>query len=82
MDGFYVAYEYGTGAAWAFVKADSMAEVVAEIPELDVYEAPPEWMTIDDLHQVREHASVEMNTDASLDSILQAASRLSMAAAS
>lgn len=82
MDGFYVAYEYGTGAAWAFVKADSVAEVVAEIPELDVYEAPPEWMTIDDMHQVREHATVDINAETSLDSILLAASRLSVAAAS
>lgn len=82
MDGFYVAYEYGGGAAWAFVKAATADEVVAEFPEVDVYETPPEWMTIEDLHQVREHASVEMRASSSLDHILEASSRLSIAVAS
>jgi hypothetical protein len=82
MDGFYVAYEYGSGAAWAFVKAETADEVVAELPELDVYETPPEWMTIDDLHQVRKHASIEMKPNACIDHILEASNRLSIAAAS
>lgn len=82
MDGFYVAYEYGSGAAWAFVKAETPAEVVAELPELDVYETPPEWMTIDDLHQVRQHASIEIGNNASLDHVLDASRRLSLAEAS
>jgi len=82
MDGFYVAYEYGSGAAWAFVRAETADEVVAEFPELDVYETPPEWMTIDDLHQVRKHAVVEIANGASLDQILDASRRLSLAAAS
>lgn len=82
MDGFYVAYEYGGGAAWAFVKAETVDEVIAEMPELDVYETPPEWMTIDDLHQVRKHASVEFGNGASIDHILDASRRLSLAVAS
>jgi hypothetical protein len=82
MDGFYVAYEYGTGAAWAFVRAETADEVVAELPELEVYETPPEWMTLEDLHQVRKHASVEIKVDATLDHILDASRRLSLAAAS
>ena len=82
MDGFYVAYEYGSGAAWAFVKAETPAEVVAELPELDVYETPPEWMTIEDLHQVREHASVEIESAMSIDRILDASRALSLAVAS
>jgi hypothetical protein len=82
MDGFYVAYEYGSGAAWAFVRAETADEVVSQFPELDVYETPPEWMTIDDLHQVRKHAVVEIVNGASLDHILDASRRLSLAAAS
>lgn len=81
MDGFYVAYEYGSGAAWAFVKAETADEVTAEFPEVDVYDTPPEWMTIDDLHQVRKHASVEMRASAGIDQILEASNRLSVAAA-
>jgi len=82
MDGYYVAYEYGSGAAWAFVKAETPADVVAELPELDVYDTPPEWMTIEDLHQVRQHASVDIAETSSLDHILQASRRLSIAMAS
>lgn len=82
MDGFYVAYEYGSGAAWAFVQADTTADVIAEFPELDVYDTPPEWMTVEDLHQVREHASVALSNGSNLDLILQASSRLSEAVAS
>ncbi|MCP3993952.1 MAG: hypothetical protein GY722_02660 [bacterium] len=81
MDGFYVAYEYGSGAAWAFVKAETAEEVVAQLPELDVYDTPPEWMTIEDLHRVREHASVDIGRQASLDQILEASRRLASAVA-
>ena len=81
MDGFYVAYEYGSGAAWAFVKAETADDVVAELPELAVYDTPPEWMTIEDLHQVREHASIEMGTQASLDQVLEASRRLARSVA-
>lgn len=82
MDGFIVAYEYGTGAAWAFVRAETTAEVVSEFPELNVYETPPEWMTIADVHRVRSYAAVEINGDNSLDNILEASRRLSVAVAS
>lgn len=82
MDGFYVAYEYGTGAAWAFVKAETAEAVVAEFPELDVYDTPPEWMTVEDLHQVRRHAAVDIKEGADIDSILDASRRLSVAMAS
>ncbi len=82
MDGFYVAYEYGSGAAWAFVQAKTVAEVVAEFPELDVYDTPPDWMTVEDLHQVREHASVALSANSNLDHILEANRQLSLAAAS
>ena len=80
MDGFFVAYEYGSGAAWAFVRAATAADVTAEFPELDVYETPPEWMTIEDLHRVREHAYVELDQQSNLDTILDASRRLLAAA--
>ena len=82
MDGYFVAYEYGSGAAWAFVKADTPDDVVAELPELDVYETPPEWMTIEDLHRVRQHASVDIEDASTVDQILEASSRLAIAVAS
>ena len=80
MDGFFVAYEYGTGAAWAFVKAETAADATAEFPELDVYNTPPDWMTVEDLHRVREHAYVELDEESNLDFILDASRRLLAAA--
>lgn len=81
MDGFFVAYEYGSGAAWAFVKADTAADVIAELPEVDVYDSPPEWMTVDDLDQAQACA-VELDGDATLDRILDASRELALAMAS
>jgi hypothetical protein len=80
MDGFFVAYEYGTGAAWAFIKAERAGDVRAELPEVDVYETPPRWMTVEDLHRVREHAYVELNRESNLDTVLEASRRLLAAA--
>jgi hypothetical protein len=82
MHGFYVAYEYGSGAAWAYVKADTPEEVVAELPEVDVYDTPPDWMTVEDLHRVREHASVDLHESSGIDEILQASRRFAAAVAS
>jgi hypothetical protein len=81
MDGFFVAYEYGSGAAWAYVRAETRAEVVAELPEVDVYDAPPEWMTVDDMNEA--HAcAVELDGQATLDRILDASRKLALAVAS
>lgn len=82
MDGFYVAYEYGSGAAWAFVKAESAEEVATEWPEVEVYETPPGWMTVEDLHQVRRYAAVDFESASGVDEVLDASRRLSLEVAS
>jgi hypothetical protein len=48
-----VVYEYGTGAVWGYVTARSAAEIAAAVPELDVYDPAPPWLTADDLIALR-----------------------------
>ncbi|NND02867.1 MAG: hypothetical protein HKN91_08770 [Acidimicrobiia bacterium] len=41
MDRFLVSYEHGSGTVWGYVAADVPQEVVAFLPEVDVWEEPP-----------------------------------------
>ena len=38
-----VAYDYGQGAAWAYVLADSVADITRRFPELTIFAEPPAW---------------------------------------
>ncbi len=40
-----VIYDYGQGGRWAFVLAESPAEIERRYPELKVVQEIPEWMT-------------------------------------
>lgn len=42
---FLVVYDYGQGGVWAYVLADSRADILACYPELTVVEGPPSWMS-------------------------------------
>ena len=67
-----VAFEYGSGRIWGYVTGASADEVVAAVPELDVYERQPTWMTDADIAQIRATATWELNGSASrlLDKII------------
>ena len=65
-----VAYEYGSGAAWGYIVAESREAIAAQVPEVEIHDAPPVWMTDDDVEVVRQHATVEVGTDA-VDRILE-----------
>ena len=54
MTDHLVAYEYGTGAIWGFVRARSAAEIAAAVPELEIYDGAPPWLTARDLETLRE----------------------------
>lgn len=49
MNDHLVAYEYGTGAIWGYVRAGSADEITAAVPELDIYDGAPPWFTDHDL---------------------------------
>jgi hypothetical protein len=38
-----VAYDYGQGAAWAYVLAESVADITRRFPELTIVAEPPAW---------------------------------------
>lgn len=81
MQAHLVAYEYGAGAAWGYVLADTVEEIEDTLPEVDVYVRPPAWMSMEDIHRLREHVTVELADDC-LDQILEGNKRLAMALAS
>lgn len=56
MTAHLVAYEYGTGRVWGFINARTEEDIVATIPEVDVYDDPPEWMTDGQVRSLRERA--------------------------
>ncbi len=82
MQAHLVAYEYGAGAAWGYVLADTVEEIENLLPEVDVYNLPPLWMSMDDIHRLREHVTVELADGDYLDQILEGNKRLAMALAS
>lgn len=42
---YLVAYEYGQGAVWAVVHADSEVQLRHDFPELTIVQDRPQWMT-------------------------------------
>jgi hypothetical protein len=47
-----VSYDYGQGALWAFVLAESADEIRRRHPELKIVDAPPAWMTKVELSEI------------------------------
>ena len=43
---YLVAYDYGMGGLWAYVRAESEAEILAAFPELQVVHERPHWMDV------------------------------------
>lgn len=52
MSDHLVVYEYGTGAVWGYVRAGSAAEIAAAVPELDMPDEAPPWLTTEDLAEM------------------------------
>lgn len=82
MHAHLVAYEYGNGQAWGYVVADSAAEIAAELPDLEVYDEAPDWLTAADLERVRTYATVKLSDPTCVDRILHGAVSGAMALAS
>ena len=70
MQTHLVAFEYGTGAVWGYVAATSRTDIESMIPEVDVFDEPPAWMTEDDLEELRRHTIGVEENDA-LDRLLR-----------
>jgi hypothetical protein len=53
---FLVAYDYGMGAAWTFVLADSEAQVRQRLPEVTIVHERPAWMSEEHERRLHEQA--------------------------
>ena len=58
---FLTAYDYGQGAVWCIIHAESREAVVAKYPELTVMDQPPEWMTDEILSRIRERMTFDID---------------------
>jgi len=76
-----VAYEYGNGTAWGYVVAHSAADIVEALPEVDVIEQAPSWLTTEDLGAVHTHCTWALE-ETSVDQILQGKKAIATALAS
>ena len=45
MSEHLVAYEYGTGMVWGFVRAESADAITDAVPEVDIYDGAPPHLT-------------------------------------
>lgn len=58
---FLVAYDYGQGAIWFFVRAQDQAEIASRFPELSVVRDVPDWMTEDELRRLAATMTFELD---------------------
>jgi hypothetical protein len=56
-----VAFEYGSGRIWGIVVGATPDQIAAAIPEVDVFEEPPPWMTEEDIASLHRHPRFELN---------------------
>jgi hypothetical protein len=70
MQTHLVAFEYGTGAVWGYINATSRTDIESMIPEVDVFDEPPAWMTEDDLDELRRHI-IDVEQNDALDRLLR-----------
>lgn len=69
METYLVAFEYGSGTVWGYVTATSVEALEAELPEVDVQESPPAWMTVDEVVLMR-MSPIPVETPWCLDRLL------------
>ena len=61
MDKYLVSYEYGSGTIWGYVKAAGPHEVLAFLPEVDIWENPPGWLSARELAELAAQPAIEVD---------------------
>ncbi len=56
MNGWLVAYEYGSGAAWGFVRESSYEQIRKCAPDVVIHAEAPSWMSTAELTCLREQS--------------------------
>jgi hypothetical protein len=57
---FLVVYDYGTGGAWAVLRADSPEQVRERFPELRIVTQRPAWLTSEQERLLRERMTIDV----------------------
>ncbi len=70
MEHFLVSYEYGTGTVWGRVAAAGAHEVVAYLPEVDIWEEPPHGLSSADLAVIARQPAVPVDSRNAIDALL------------
>jgi len=70
MENFLVSYEYGSGTVWGYVAAAGAHEVVAFLPEVDVWEEPPPSLSAADLADIAGQPAVAVDAKNAIDVLL------------
>lgn len=70
MEHFLVSYEYGSGTVWGYVAAEGAQEVVAFLPEVDVWEHPPASLSVEDLANLAGQPAIAVDSAQALDALL------------
>jgi hypothetical protein len=58
---YLVAYDYGQGAVWAYVTAESAKQIKDQFPDFKVFETRPDWMTEDDARDIAKGMSFDLD---------------------
>lgn len=58
---FLTVYDYGQGGVWRVLLAESEAEIDTKYPELQVLAEPPDWMTLEQLEDIKARATVDID---------------------
>ncbi|MCP3976192.1 MAG: hypothetical protein GY720_17050 [bacterium] len=80
MENFLVGYEYGSGTVWGYVAAETAQEVVAFLPEVDIWEHPPASLSVEDLANLAGQPAIAVNATHALDRLLSNFSGMNAAA--
>jgi hypothetical protein len=56
-----VAYDYGQGAVWAVVFAESTVQIQEQFPELSVVPERPAWMTDDEFQKIEASSTYDIS---------------------
>lgn len=56
VNGWLVAYEYGSGAAWGFVRGSSYEQIQQCAPDVVIHSEAPSWMSTAELTCLREQS--------------------------
>ena len=53
LERFLTVYDYGSGAQWVYLMANSREEIEEQFRDLEIVDEPPDWMKSADLAKIR-----------------------------